>query len=83
MSSYNERRAADGLMALKMYMQVRAEKDRCRPEHDEQFVDLITDVLHCARSHGHDVEAICRMASSHFEAESNDSDLNKDEEDES
>ncbi len=82
MSTYNERRAADGLMTLKTYMQIRAEKDRCRPDHDEQYVDLITDVLHAARTHGHDVEAIIRMAQSHMEAEHGDPDLNAEDGDE-
>lgn len=82
MSSYNQRRVEDGFRTMLAYQTVcRSEPDAIREKEDEQYIDCITDILHCANAQGLDVEAIIRMAQEHFTQENNDPDLNKEDSD--
>ena len=51
--------------ALAMYLESKGEAR----DGDASIVDLVADLLHMAKSEGHDPEAIVRMAVSHVEAE--------------
>ena len=55
--------AADTLAAYQFH--------RMEPTEDieESIIDLITDLLHLARSHGLDTSAVTRMAETHYVAE--------------
>jgi len=78
MSSYNSRRAADGENALALYMTGRDDAGEPDVKDDEQYIDLITDLLHAAESNGLDADMIVRVAYEHMQAERNDEELNKD-----
>lgn len=51
--------------ALGTYLDMKGENR----DGDASIVDLVADLLHMAKSEGHDPEAIIRMATTHVEAE--------------
>lgn len=81
MSSYNQRRAMDGIKTLRAYQELRKEPDAMREEDDEQYIDLLTDLLHAAESNGLDADNICALALVHMQAERDDEELNAEEDD--
>jgi gamma-glutamyl:cysteine ligase YbdK (ATP-grasp superfamily) len=64
----NQKRIRAARMAIEAHLVTTKDDTRT---HDEDIIDLLTNLMHLAQADGFDPASLVRMASANYEAESN------------